>query len=249
MKFFVSDLHLGDGSKADDFHREAEFLKFLNYAKLSCEELIIAGDLFELWQCSLENILIRHSRIVAGLLNFSRQKRLSYIIGNHDHAPFIKYVNSGLNIVLAYEDENAGLHAEHANQHDIFNRCKNPGNIISRICGLGERLIHPDFDEWATNAAQIRNKIPPSSAEYLKRGGNFSEYENAAMALINKGKRIVIFGHTHSAKLIRLGSGLYANCGAWSGSAKPTYVAVKDKSVEVRDGIDHSVIYAERTVN
>ena len=189
MKFFVSDLHLGDGSKADDFHYEAEFLKFLDFAKVNCEELIIAGDLFELWQCRLEKILIHHNRAIAGLLNFSRQKRLTYIVGNHDRVPFVKYVNLDLNIALAYEDEKIGLHAEHANQYDIFNRCQSPGNMVSRIFSWAERLIHSDFDEWAADIAQIRNKISPSSAEYIKKGGNFTEYENAARAIINKGKK------------------------------------------------------------
>ncbi len=30
MKIFISDLHLGDGSRTDDFHHEGQFLKIEN---------------------------------------------------------------------------------------------------------------------------------------------------------------------------------------------------------------------------
>jgi UDP-2,3-diacylglucosamine pyrophosphatase LpxH len=33
MKIFISDLHLGDGSRTDDFHRDKEFLEFLEFVE------------------------------------------------------------------------------------------------------------------------------------------------------------------------------------------------------------------------
>ena len=253
MKFFISDLHLGDGSKADDFNYTEQFLKFLDFAKGHCEELIIAGDLFELWQCDLDKIFFHHDRVIEGLLTFAKEKSLFYIIGNHDHIPFVKYIDSGINTSLEYHDEKFSLHAEHGNQYDIFNRYEDPrlavknrwGRTASYICGWAERIIHPDIDEWSRKVVEIKNKITPSSKEYLEKGGDFTEYEKAAKDIINKGKKIVVFGHTHKAKLVRFDKGLYANCGCWCGSIKPTYVAIDDKGVEVRDGITHSVIKKE----
>ncbi len=146
------------------------------------------------------------------------------------------------------------MHAEHGNQYDVFNRYKDPtlavknqwGRTASYICGWAERIIHPDIDEWTAKVMEIKNKVPPSSAEYIKRGGDFSEYERAAMALISNGKKIVIFGHTHRAKMVKFDKGIYVNCGAWCGSVKPTYVAVDGEKAELKDGIKHSVIRREK---
>lgn len=265
MKFFISDLHLGDGSQADDFHYPDEFLKFLDFAKTNCEKLIIVGDLFELWQCDLDKVIFYHNKVIEELLAFAKEKSLFYIIGNHDHIPFVKYLDSEVNVALEYHDENLSLYAEHGNQYDIFNRYQDPrlaiknklGRTISYIGGLAERIIHPDFDEWAMKALQqnkdefkkataiIKNKIPPSTAEYLKRGGDFTEYEKGARNIIDKGERIVVFGHTHRAKMVKFDKGIYINCGAWCGSVKPTYVAIDAEKCELRDGITHSIITVE----
>ena len=119
------------------------------------------------------------------------------------------------------------------------------GKIISYICGWAERTIHPDIDEWSTVVAGIKNKVPPTDVEYSKRGGDLSEYEKAAQGIISEGNKIVIFGHTHQAKITRFNKGIYANCGAWCGSVKPTYIAVKNERVELRDGVKHTVLSAE----
>ena len=254
MKFFISDLHLGDGSKADDFHYTGEFLGFLDFAKENCEELVIVGDFFELWQCDLDKIIFCHHKVIEGLLSLAKERRFVYIIGNHDHVPFVKYIDSSIDVALEYNDEKINLHAEHGNQYDVFNRYKDPtlavknrwGRTASYICGWAERVIHPDIDEWTAKVMVIKNKVPPSSAEYIKRGGDFSEYERAAMALINNGKKIVIFGHTHRAKMVKFKKGIYVNCGAWCGSVKPTYVAVDGEKAELKDAIKHSVIRREK---
>ena len=33
MKVFISDLHMGDGSRTDDFHRDKELLNFLEFVE------------------------------------------------------------------------------------------------------------------------------------------------------------------------------------------------------------------------
>ena len=69
MKIFISDLHIGDGSRTDDFHRDEELLKFLEFVEREAQELIVVGDLFELWQAKLDKILFRHVDVVNKILN------------------------------------------------------------------------------------------------------------------------------------------------------------------------------------
>jgi UDP-2,3-diacylglucosamine pyrophosphatase LpxH len=261
-KFFISDLHLGDGSRADDFHQTEAFLKFIDRIAPNCERLIIVGDLLELWQSDLDRIVFYHDKIIKRLLALAKEGRLTYLVGNHDYMPFTKYIDESLQIQLNYQDKAIGLWAEHGNQYDIFNRYKYPGMAISikygrhisHVIGWLERLLHPDIDEWANKiftekrdiflqrAAAIKNMLPPSSKDYYKRGGDLSEYEKAASRLIKEGKKIVIFGHTHKPLLKRINSGIYTNCGCWTGKAQPTYIRLTPASIDLINGISDDLI-------
>ncbi|MFH1868083.1 MAG: metallophosphoesterase [Candidatus Omnitrophota bacterium] len=259
---FISDLHLGDGSKADDFIRKNEFLHFLDSIEKESTRLFIVGDLFELWQADLDRAVFHHSEVIKRLFNLASRNRLVYIIGNHDHIPFVKYLDPKLSIYLEFIDKELGLRVEHGNQYDIFNRYQDPrmalrnvwGRRASYLIGWLERIVHPDIDEWGRRnlirkgglflekAAYINNKLTPSSKEYFERGGGLLEFEEAARKHINSGMRIVIFGHTHKAVLTKMGSGIYANCGCWCGSDEPTYIRLTDSKIELLNGIDHKLI-------
>ncbi len=261
MKIFISDLHLGDGSRTDDFHRDKEFLEFLEFVQSQARELIILGDFFELWQADLDRVLFQHSKIVNKLLALGQKIKITYVIGNHDYIPFVKFVDSGVGICLEYRDQEAGIVAEHSHRYDMFNRYRNPSRSIKWplgkyftlfIAGL-ERFAHPDIDRWTRQgiksldeflqeAISIRNKVTPSTGEYLSRGGHFGEFEDAVKNHMNNGIKIVIFGHTHKAQLQRMEKGIYANCGAWVDGTTPTYVAYDRERIELKEALTHKTI-------
>lgn len=261
MKIFISDLHLGDGSRTDDFHRDKPFLKFLEFVERQAEELIILGDFFELWQADLDRISFRHSEIINKLLSLRNKLKITYVIGNHDYIPFVKFKDSDVGICLEYHDIENGIVAEHGHRYDIFNRYKNPIKSIKWppgkqltlfIAGL-ERLIHPNFDIWTKKimenlddflqeAILIRNKVTPTTKEYLRRGGHLGEFEDAVKNYINKGAKIVMFGHTHKSQLQIIERGIYANCGAWVDDVEPTYIAYYKDRIELKEALTHKVI-------
>lgn len=83
--FVVSDLHLGSGGRRDNFssyRKEKLFFDFLNFIEKNNGELIITGDLVDLWRFSLRKTLRRHRE----LLDRLAEMNVSYIVGNHDHA-------------------------------------------------------------------------------------------------------------------------------------------------------------------
>ncbi len=261
MKIFISDLHLGDGSRTDDFHRDREFLKFLEFVEDQARELIILGDFLELWQADLDRVLFRHSEIINKLLSLRNKVKVTYVIGNHDYIPFIKFVDSGKGICLEYRDTEGGIVAEHGHRYDIFNHYKNPLKSIKWpvgkhftlfVAGL-EKLIHPDIDEWAKKAMEnldgfvreaifIRNKVTPTTKEYLKRGGHFGEFEQAVKNHLNRGAKIVIFGHIHKSQLQIIDKGIYANCGAWVDEVEPAYIAYDRDRIELKEALTHKII-------
>jgi len=261
VKIFISDLHLGDGSRTDDFNRDKELLKFLEFTEKEAVELIVVGDLFELWQASMDRILFRHNEVVSKLLFLRSKIKVSYIVGNHDYIPFVKFIGSEVGISLEYHDKNQGIIAEHGHRYDVFNRYKNPlqsitwprGKRFALLAASLERFVNRDADVWLEKAlektedflghvALIKNKIPPSSQEYFKKGGHFGEFKKAVDDHINNGARIVIFGHTHRPQLETTGKGIYANCGTWVDNATPTYIACHSDKIELRESLTHKII-------
>jgi len=261
MKVFISDLHLGDGSRTDDFHRDEEFLKFLEFIEGQAQELIILGDLLELWQADLDRVLFTHSKVINRLLSLRNKVKVTYVVGNHDYIPFVRFIDSGIGISLEYRDEESGIVAEHGHRYDAFNRYRNPlksikwplGKHFTQVVAGLERWVHPDIDKWTRKTMEsmddflreavfIRNKVTPTAKDYIKRGGHFAEFEVAVKNQINKGARIVIFGHTHKCQLKSLENGIYANCGTWVDGDRPTYIAYYKDRVELREALNHKVI-------
>jgi len=83
--FVVSDLHLGSGGRRDNFAtygREKQFFDFLDFVEKNDGELIITGDLVDMWRFRIRRILRRYAELFDRLT----QMNVSYIVGNHDHA-------------------------------------------------------------------------------------------------------------------------------------------------------------------
>lgn len=81
--FVVSDLHIGDRTSKDRFVRsgkDRQFMRFLDYVQNQEGQLIVAGDLFELWRFTLEQIMHQWH----DLLDRLHQLNTIFIPGNHD---------------------------------------------------------------------------------------------------------------------------------------------------------------------
>ena len=81
--FVVSDLHLCDGGPRDRFawnDRPKQFDRFLNFVEQQDGRLIIAGDLFDLWQCNFS----RSVKHYGPLLDRLAAMHAIYVVGNHD---------------------------------------------------------------------------------------------------------------------------------------------------------------------
>ena len=264
MKIFISDLHLGDGSGSDDFHRTKSMFSFLDFVKKEADELIILGDLFDLWQAHIYRVLFAHSDLIKKIFSIRKNIEVTYVVGNHDYLPFARLTDFDIGIKQLYKDKEKKIVAEHGHKYDIFNRysvskiplLQHPlGRHMSAAIGKMERAIHPDFDKWTKKAIKrfekmllhvkgVKGKVPPSTKEYLDRGGHFGEFEEAVKKHLKNGAKIVIFGHTHRAQLERINGGIYANCGAWVDEVEPTYVALGDERIELRNGLTHECIKA-----
>jgi len=79
----ISDLHLGDGSRRDHFaaRDRASFLnRFLDHVEANSGQLLIIGDLLELWRFRLDDVLAAWRSL------FDRFEAMGaeFVLGNHD---------------------------------------------------------------------------------------------------------------------------------------------------------------------
>ncbi|MBU1107098.1 MAG: metallophosphoesterase family protein [Candidatus Riflebacteria bacterium] len=90
--FVISDLHLGDHGKRDNFFlsgkdkngKTVERLKlfedFLEMVKKNNGQLVILGDLFEFWQANIGEVI----RINLPILDKLAEMKAVFVVGNHD---------------------------------------------------------------------------------------------------------------------------------------------------------------------
>jgi UDP-2,3-diacylglucosamine pyrophosphatase LpxH len=83
-RYFISDLHMGDGSARDDFKKLKEIMEFIRREVAANPEnvLFINGDLFEAWQCKVDDIVREYREFFEELIEITND--VIIINGNHD---------------------------------------------------------------------------------------------------------------------------------------------------------------------
>jgi UDP-2,3-diacylglucosamine pyrophosphatase LpxH len=81
--FVISDFHMCDGGPRDRFaygNRPKQLDAFLNFVEAQGGKLVVAGDLFDLWQCNFSKSVMHYM----DLLDRLNEMEATYIVGNHD---------------------------------------------------------------------------------------------------------------------------------------------------------------------
>ncbi len=85
--WFVSDMHLGDGTRSDVFFgKDRHLIALIERVEEEGSTLAILGDAIDFNQAwSFTRVLRAHQELLSTLSRLSREGRLYYIIGNHDY--------------------------------------------------------------------------------------------------------------------------------------------------------------------
>lgn len=147
--YFISDIHIGKENHFKRFDSQKELIDFLNFlenkAKERLIELIIVGDLFDLWEFNekeesekLKYIEKRYPLLIEKFRKASQKILITLIPGNHDHelVCFKKYSsvlkNWGISLIPNYYLRKNILgklvRIEHGNRFDFFNKIKRFGD-------------------------------------------------------------------------------------------------------------------------
>jgi len=85
--YFVSDLHLGDGTRSDTFMgKDRDLIALLDRVRKEQAHLVIAGDALDFQQAwSMSRVLRAHARLIGELTQLADTNGVTYIWGNHDY--------------------------------------------------------------------------------------------------------------------------------------------------------------------
>ncbi len=216
--FLISDLHLGDGARADNFRQsqaEETILRFLDRVAKQGKRLIINGDLFELWKFDLPICLKSYHRILTKLQKLVDQGvEIIYVFGNHDFD--LSYLQSLFHFVVESWDFGHFIHIEHGHRFDkdtglTWKIHKAAVWLISWL----ERWVDRNIDLRLDRLLQKWHIFQPKTPASKRYRGTLVEYMTEVKKLLHTYK-LIILGHTHKPLLNYLTpTGIYANSGTW----------------------------------
>lgn len=201
----ISDLHLGvRGSWADDFGNKEWLLR--RFVERNDGKFLIAlGDVFELWQFGLEEILSSRPQIPSILSEFDLIVR-----GNHDWS----LPDTMFGVPVRNEKLLGDTYLTHGHQFDLF--CHGwlqwVGRTASNMAGLGERYVNADFDDMVSGFGRSLQRIF-ATAHHTKK----ERFRVYARKFLERNPRYstVVLGHTHKKDSV---DSWYYNTGSWIGS-------------------------------
>ena len=214
--YFFSDAHFGSHGPAQEELKVQRFHSLLQQAGSCRAEVFFLGDLFDFWFEYRHWIPKVQLDVLAAIRAFTRAGGTFHLIaGNHDFWAG-EYFEKELGITLHLDDitlvrQGMRLHIAHGDG-------KAPSEIGYRLLRrvlrfrpnvMLYRLIPAD---WAYRLARFSSG---RSRELNTRRPNtdFSEYDQAARAILSSGFDAVIMGHLHNAWVRRIDGGWWINSG------------------------------------
>lgn len=215
----LSDVHLGTiGCRAE------ELLKYLN--SIQPKQLILNGDIVDIWQFSKRYWPKSHMRIVKHITSLlSKGIPVQYVTGNHDELlrKFEGFNLGGLSIVnkiiLNLDGKKAWIF-----HGDVFDVTMQYAKWLTKLGSIGYDLlilINSGVNFFARmfgkEKVSLSRKIKNSVKSAVKYINSFEQ--TAADIAIEKGYDYVVCGHIHHPEMKEItnknGSTRYLNSGDW----------------------------------
>ena len=214
--FFISDVHLGLGSREEEKAKENRLLSFLKCNLPAAEALFIVGDLFDFWFEYATVIPRGFHRTLAALQEYTdRGVPVHFLAGNHDfwvgdffptelgiqvHTEPFETIIDGKRVYMHHGDGLSG--------NDLGYRLIKP-ILRNRTCRMLYRWVHPDIGVRIARGSSRTSRTYTANKKYDEGMTRF------AAEKIRTGADIVIMGHRHEPTTEVLGKGLYINLGDW----------------------------------
>ncbi len=142
--WFISDLHMGDGTPCDVFFgKDRHLLALVETVEREGAILVVVGDAMDFHQAwTFTRILRAHQELLGAMSRLGRQGRLLYVIGNHDYD--IALYRQVLNFRVC-EELHIGnqILVQHGYQYDPFIGTALDGtHVATKVHHLIERYLN-----------------------------------------------------------------------------------------------------------
>ncbi len=194
----MSDSHIGDGGRADDFHvtkNSATLLRALEHYRVNGFKLILLGDIEELWQFDLDQIVRMYGKDIYTKLREFGDGRIFRVYGNHD-------------MDWRFQDPIKGDHLNKGWAVEALEMKDKSGKVSIILVHGHQGSILSEKHSWISRifVKRIWKPIEPLAIK-LKLFGNPSStksqivknYEKIMYSWAKKAKVIIICGHSHRA--------------------------------------------------
>jgi UDP-2,3-diacylglucosamine hydrolase len=239
--YFLSDVHLGWGSRGQQAERQDRLARFLRAIRSDAEALYIVGDLFDFWFEYRTVIPRTGARVlfeIRGLIE--NGTRVFCVPGNHDLwlGPFLTEEvgiriapggsvvrHQGIRIWLDHGDDLLGGWT----YRFVKRVLRNPVAVALF------RLLHPDFG--ALLARMVSNRpgmspVPGGVPRAARSCRMLEIYGREARRRYGAEAEVVVFGHLHRPVLRREEEGTLLILGDWV--KHYTYGVLEDGRMEIR---------------
>jgi len=216
--YFISDAHLGLGSKEEEKEKEGRLVAFLDSIQHDASQLFIVGDLFDAWFEYRTVIPKGYYRLLTKLGELTDSKiKVHYLVGNHDY--WIRDFFSGeLNVKIYHEAFETVIDGKrYLIHHGDGLSLNDSGYKILKII-LRNRFaiwlytwIHPDIGIKLARFSSKRSRDYTSDKHYGEEDGMM----RFASEKIRAGIDTVIMGHRHLPVMRKIDHGIYINLGDW----------------------------------
>jgi UDP-2,3-diacylglucosamine hydrolase len=216
--YFISDVHLGLGSRSVEREKEDRLLSLLRSILPNTEELYIVGDLFDFWFEYRTVIPKGFHRTLAALQEFTdRGIPVKFLTGNHD-CWVGDFFPTELGVELHTKPFEASIqgrrvflhHGDGLATNDLGYRLIKPV-LRNRFAIWLYRWLHPDLGVRLARGSSRTSRAYTSQKDFGEEEGLLK----FARERISEGIDIVVMGHRHRPSLTEIGTGVYVNLGDW----------------------------------
>lgn len=217
--YFISDIHLGLGTKEEERKKEDRLLSFLKAILPSAEKLFILGDLFDFWFEYRTVVPKGFHRTLSALQDLTDHGiAVEYLAGNHDYW-IGDFFSTELGMTLRFDPYELRLqdkrvylhHGDGLAKNDLGYRMIKP-ILRNRWSIRAYRMLHPDFGVRLARGSSKTSRAYTSGKDYGKEEEGMLAF---ARQKFLDGMDIVVMGHRHRPRLTMVDGGTYVNLGDW----------------------------------
>ncbi|AQT67287.1 metallophosphoesterase, DNA ligase-associated [Anaerohalosphaera lusitana] len=187
--FIISDLHLGSGGARDEFassNKRKLLAEFLDMVESEAGQVVILGDLVDLWRFNLRSVVRTHRELFDRLYEMNA----IYVVGNHDRGlrslkaqtvhPLLGNVTGPVKIIHGKRD----LVLMHGHEVDAMNKFIRPG--FGKMLGISAYPIERWTGGQVFTSEVIADKILELQSWFLT-------------AILNMGRQMNSFINPHDS--------------------------------------------------